>query len=216
MDSEGSLSDKMVRLNQLLPPPDISLYNSADRVKYSTDNGIALDTLHGWAGVVALMQRDAIVRIQRRYRLRWAKLMRSRDIILTALRGKIDRMRKRRKRELDSVKDKFCVAKYFLVGLIYLVIAFLTVMCILMQLLIGIYFDFETELRWVQAYWLAMFIETVPLSFTKIIFSWLLPKFWLWGFVIVLGGSVVWFGTQCEEILTDRMHQIYVCETLPF
>lgn len=216
MDTEGSLVEKTVRLNQMVPAPRVTFNEAAGIVKYSTDTDTALDTLHGWSGVIAHMQRDAVVLIQKRFRARYARVLRSRELIIRVIGDKMKRMRAQRQEELNLVKGKFLVAKYFLVVLIYSVVAFWTALCILMQLIYGYKFDFQTQMGWIQAYWIAMFLEVVPLSFIKIILGWLLPKYWSLGIIIVFALSVAWFGTQCEEILTDPYHQLLVCETLPF
>merc|ERR1712048_1265999 len=113
---------------------------------------------------------------------------------------------------MGLIKDKYSVLKIVLTVLIYGFVAMMTLFCIFMQLIYGVKFAFETQVGWIQAYWVAMFIEFVPMSLMRIILSWLLPDYWLWGVMLLIAVSIVWFGTQCEEILTDPLHQLYVCE----
>merc|ERR1712224_1151143 len=93
MDTEGSLTHKAVRLNQLLPPPKISFNETVGWIKYCENTTTDRDALHGWNAAVACMRRDAVILVQRRYRERYAKLIRARQIILDAFRDKIKRMR---------------------------------------------------------------------------------------------------------------------------
>merc|ERR1719174_288153 len=216
MDCPGSLAQKAVRLNRMAHPPKISFCEAGGLVAHSARANTDIDTLQGWSGMIAHIRREGIVRIQRCYRVRYAKLMRARNIILTAIRRKVNRMRVHRRRELNKVKAKFTVAKILLVGLIYSVVAVFTLFCIGLQLIFGVKFDFEMQLMWIQAYWMAMFLELVPMSLLRIMISWLLPPYWLWLVIIPLAIGIVAFGTQCEEILTDPLHRTLVCESLPF
>ena len=134
MDTEGTLEQKTVRLNQLLPPPKISFCESVGWTQYSADTSTALNTMHGWSGVIACMRRDAVVRIQRLYKIRLAKLLRARQIILDVFRTKIKRMRDQRQLELDLAKDKFIVPRMCMITMIYSFIAVLTVFCLGLEL----------------------------------------------------------------------------------
>ena len=134
LDCPGSLEQKTVRLIQVVSPPKTSFSEAVDLATYSLKFSTELDVLRGWSGVIAHMRRDAIVRIQRCYRVRFAKLLRARNMILTAIRRKVNRMRVQRRREMNTVKAKFTVAKFILVGLIYSVIAVFTLFCIGLQL----------------------------------------------------------------------------------
>ena len=85
-----------------------------------------------------------------------------------------------------------------------------------MQLILGVKFDQESQYGWITATWIAMFIDNVPMALYLIAMQWILPDYWNYFALVIVGGIVVWFGTECENILTDPVQALVVCETLPF
>merc|ERR1712032_1632402 len=94
--------------------------------------------------------------------------------ILAVVRGKQGHNRALRMRELQDYKSKAMqIPRYLLIWTVYIVIVFLTLFCLYINLIFGIKFTKEQQYDWVSTTYLAIFLDWVIYSTSKIVLQWL-------------------------------------------
>merc|ERR1712032_1510239 len=81
-----------------------------------------------------------------------------------------------------------------LVALVYIVILFLTALCIYINLIFGIKFTVDKQHNWVLTTYLAILLDWDVYSSSKIVLEWLLPPYVTECFFALCCGSILLFG----------------------
>merc|ERR1712032_1440869 len=163
----------------------------------------------------------AAISIQRNWRRRMAIRRRAINLILAVVRGKQGHNCALRMRELQDYKSKAMqIPRYVLIWTVYIVILFLTLLCLYINLIFGIKFSLDQQYKWVMATYVATFMDWIVYSTSKIVLQWLLPPYVTEVLFVFCVVGVVAFGMFCGEILDPEKRpwteslQI-VCDILP-
>merc|ERR1711907_210154 len=163
----------------------------------------------------------AALTIQRNWRRRLAVRRRAVNRIIAVIRGKQGHNRALRMRELNAFTGKATEGlRILLVALVYSVLIFITLLCIFINLIFGIKFTQEQQLKWVWATFLATFLDWVLYSTSKIVFEWLLPPYVTEVLFILCVVGVVVFGYFCGDIVDPERNPWtagleVLCDVLP-
>merc|ERR1712037_662872 len=118
--------------------------------------------------------------------------------------GKQGRNRAMRMRELQHYKSKVLqFPRILLITIVYVVLFFLTLFCIYLNLIFGIKFDVDKQHKWVTVTYLAIFLDWIVYSSSKIVLEWLLPPYVTECFFAGCCGLVLLFGIFCGDIVED-------------
>jgi hypothetical protein len=156
--------------------------------------------------------------IQRNWRIKAKIRKRAVNHLLAVIRGKQGRNRALRMRELQFYKSKALqLPRILLVTLVYTAISFLTLFSIFINLIFGIKFDVEKQHKWVVVTYLAIFLDWVVYSSSKIVLEWLLPPYVTECVFVICCASVLLFGYFCGDITEGETSSLsIICDVLPF
>merc|ERR1712100_924349 len=144
----------------------------------------------------------AAIAIQRNWRRRVVTRRRAINRILAVVRGKQGRNRALRMRELKLFQSKAMhLPRVVLITLVYAVIIFLTLLCMYINLIFGIKFTKEQQYDWVSTTYVALCLDWVVYSTSKIVLQWLLPPYVTEVLFVGCVVGVVSFGLVCQEIM---------------
>lgn len=139
--------------------------------------------------------------------------------ILAVVRGKQGHNRALRMRELQDYKSKAMqIPRYVLIWTVYIVIVFLTLLCLYINLIFGIKFTKEQQYDWVSTTYVALCLDWVVYSTSKIVLQWLLPPYVTEVLFVGCVVGVVSFGLVCQEIMGKEAWASdfeIICDVLP-